>query len=59
MDDKTCHFTSFLTAFQSYPDDGRVVIKAVFNGTLIMFGKNSDQPDSSQRSLDLQATELP
>ena len=27
MDDKTCHFTSFLTAFQSYPDDGRVVMK--------------------------------
>ena len=27
MDDNTCHFTSFLTAFQSYPDDGRAVMK--------------------------------
>ena len=29
----TCSFLSFLTVFESYQDDGWMIMKAVFNGT--------------------------
>ena len=35
----TCDFTSFSAGFQSYQDDGRVIKKAVCNGTLFTVEK--------------------
>ena len=37
----TWDFTSFLTLFQSYPDDVWMIMKTVCNGTLFMIGKIS------------------
>ena len=32
----TCHFTSFSTVFQSYQDDGRLIMKGNVHGTPFM-----------------------
>ena len=37
----TCDFTSFSTVFQSYQDDGRLIMKAMCNGTLFTVKKIS------------------
>ena len=39
----TCDFTSFLTVFQSYQDDGRMINKVVCNGTPFTVEKISPQ----------------
>ena len=39
----TCHFTSFSTVFQSYQDNGQMIMKAVCNGTPFMIEKISPQ----------------
>ena len=34
-----CDFTSFSTVFQSYQDDGRMIMKGLCNGTLFTIEK--------------------
>ena len=34
-----CNFSSFLTVFQSYQDDGQMIMKALCNGTPFMVEK--------------------
>ena len=37
----TCNYTSFSTAFQSYQDEERLIMKAVCNGTPLPVERNS------------------